>query len=331
MPANLTPQYHEAEEKYKQAQTPQEQLLALEDMLRIIPKHKGTSKLQAEIKQKISKLKTREDPAHPQSKRNALRIVEKEGGGQVVLLGAPNAGKSSLLAHLTNAHPEIGEYPFTTHLPLPGMMEYEDINIQIVDLPPITEEFTEGWVVAIARSADMALLVVDVGSDAVLDEAESVLAVLEKFRLALKGPDETPVRDETGLLRSQKAILVANKIDAPEAESRLEIIRDAYGDVMPVIGVSTVSGIGLERLKRDIFTMLRVVRVYTKIPGKPADMKSPYVLPHGTTVEELATTVHKDFAQKLRFARIWGEGQHDGIMVSREHILEDRDVIELHV
>jgi len=330
VPANLTPQYREAEERYRQAKTPEDKLAGLEEMLAIIPKHKGTEHLQGDIKQRISKLKKQEEKTS-HGRRTVLYHVEREGGGQVVLIGAPNSGKSKLLSRLTNAQPDIGDYPFTTQLPFPGMMEYEDINIQIVDMPPITEEFAEPWMVAVARNADAVLLVADMSDDAVLDQIESVLNTMEKFRVRLYGWDRPVPADETGVVMPRKTILAANKMDLPHAEDALEMVRELYGDRFPIVAISSETGRGLEDLKQDVFRMLDVIRVYTKIPGKPADMHAPYVVPHGITVIGLATLVHKEFAQKLKFARIWGASKFEGQMVSREHVLQDRDVIELHV
>ena len=330
MPANLTPQYKEAEERYRLAETPAEKLLALEEMLAIIPKHKGTEHLQADIKRRISKLKQQDEKKGAHGKRSLEYNVEKEGGGQVALVGPPNAGKSKLLSRLTKAQPDIGEYPFTTQKPLPGMMEYEDIHIQMVDIPPISEEFAEPWVAAIARNADAALFVLDLSDGSVLEEIETTLHILEKFRVRLYGWDRPVPPDETGIIVPKKSILVANKMDRPDSADNLEVVRELYGDRFPIAPVSSESGSGLEDLRHQIFRMLDVVRVYTKIPGKPADMGAPFVLPRGSTVLDLATTVHKDFAQKLKFARIWGVDKFDGQMVSREHVLADKDVIELH-
>ena len=328
MPANLTPDYRQAEERFRQADTPAEKLAALEEMLAVMPKHKGTDHLQADIKRRISKLKQQDDKK-THGRRGLEHNVEKEGGGQVVLVGPPNSGKSRLLSRLTNAHPDIGDYPFTTQTPLPGMMPYEDIYIQIVDMPPITDEFTEPWMAAIARNADAALFLLDM-SDDVLGQIEATLHTLEKFRVRLYGWEMPVPADEYGIVVPKKTILVANKMDEPDSFENLEVVLELYGDRFPVLPVSADTGRGLEDLKQQVFRMLDVVRVYTKIPGKPADMDTPYVVAHGTTVQELATMVHKDVAQKLRFARIWGHGKFDGQMVGREDVLEDRDILELH-
>lgn len=329
MPANLTPQYREAEERYRQAGTPAEKLLALEEMLAVIPKHKGTEHLQADIKRRISKLK-QQDEKKSHGKRGLEYNVEKEGGGQVVLVGPPNSGKSRLLSRLTNARPDIGDYPFTTQMPLPGMMPYEDINIQMVDMPPITEEFTEPWMAALVRNADAALLVADASEDAVLDQIDATLKTLERFRVRLYGWDRPVPPDETGIIVFRRAILVANKMDEPQSPDNAAIIYELFEDQFPIISISCETGRNLEDLKQQIFQMLDIVRVYTKIPGKPADMKSPYILARGATLQELAALVHKDIVQKLRFARVWGRGKYDGQMISREQVLDDKDIVELH-
>ena len=330
MPANLTPQYIGARERYQQAKTPEEKMAALEEMLAVIPKHKGTEHLQGDIRRRISKLK-HQDEKKPRGRRGLEYNVEKEGGGQVVLVGPPNSGKSRLLSQVTNAQPDVGDYPFTTQRPLPGMMEYEDIKFQIVDMPPITEEFTEPWMAAVVRNADAALLVLDMSDGSVLEGLAATLAVLEKFRVRLHGWDRPAPPDDTGVIVAKKSILVANKMDRQDSPDSLDILRELWGDRFPIAPASSESGTGLEELKRQVFQMLDVVRVYTKIPGKPPDKAAPYVIPRGSTLQELATMVHKDFAQKLKFARIWGAAKFDGQMVGRDHVLEDRDVIELHV
>ena len=330
MPANLTPEYRQAEERFRLADTPAEKLAALEEMLAVIPKHKGTDHMQADIKRRISKLKQQLDERRTHGKRGVEYNVEKEGGGQVVLVGPPNSGKSKLLSRLTNAHPDVGAYPFTTHMPLPGMMPYEDILIQIVDMPPISEEFTEPWMAAVARNADAALLVVDMSGGDVLEQIDTTLRLLEKFRVRLYGWDRPVPADEFGVVVPRKTILVANKMDEPDSLGNIGVVAELFGERFPILSVSCESGRGLEDLRIQVFRMLDIVRVYTKIPGKPADMQTPYVVPHGATVQDLATLVHKDIAQKLRFARIWGQGKFDGQMVARGDTLHDRDVIELH-
>lgn len=297
-------------------------------MLTIIPKHKGTERIQADIKRRISKLK--EEGMKKPVKHGPEYNVEKEGGGQVILVGPPNAGKSQLLSRLTKAQPDIGPYPFTTHRPLPGMMEYEDIRIQIVDLPAISEEFTEPWVAAIARNGDADLLVVDGSSPSLLEDIENTLLILEKFKLKLWGWDRFP-SERSPEMAWKKTILVVTKLDVPGSAEVLELVEELYGERFPIFPVSSETDEGLPALRESIFRMLDIVRVYTKLPGKPAEMKSPFIMRSGSTVEDVTAQIHKNFVEKLRFARIWSANKYEGQMVSRDYVLEDRDVIELHV
>ncbi|NWG13199.1 MAG: 50S ribosome-binding GTPase [Acidobacteria bacterium] len=338
MPANLTPQYLAAEERFKSATTAQEKVEALREMLATIPKHKGTEKLQADLKRRLARLNAEMGRKHGVSKASAIYTVRREGAAQVALVGAPNVGKSSLLARLTHATPEIGDYPFTTRLPQPGMMPFEDIQIQLVDLPPVAQEFYEPWMGNIVRSADLALLVVDLGSDDLLDEVEDVLRILEGSRIRLVGDAvEEPSAEEPGAA-SRGTLLIANKADRDPAEINLRILREFYEPRFTIHPVSSSDGSGLEALPRILFDRLALVRVYTKAPGKKVDLSTPpYVLRGGCTVLDIARAVHREFEHSLKFARVWSSHRSrrsvrfDGQMVERHHRLEDGDVVELHV
>ena len=168
MPANLTPEYRRAEKEFRAAKTPHGKLACLEHMLRVMPKHKGTDHMQADLKRRISRLREQNEHKSGKAKRAPVSKVEKEGAGQIVLLGAPNSGKSQLLAALSNAHVNVADYPFSTHLPQPGMMHFEDVQIQLVDTPPVTADYMEMWMPDTVRRADRALLVVDLGNDTLL-------------------------------------------------------------------------------------------------------------------------------------------------------------------
>ncbi len=323
MPANLTPQYREADRKFKTATTPPDKLAALEEMLAIIPKHKGTEKMQADLKRRIAKLRGQMQ----QQKKSAGRgrpffHVDREGAGQVVLVGAPNTGKSALLRALTNAQPEIADYPFTTRAPLPGMMAYENVQVQLVDLPPITPDLTEGWLYGIIRTADAAAWVVDLATDDILSQAEQVRALLGQAKLALVATPTEP--------HHKRALAVANKLDAPGAAGHLTVLREFLGATLPVHAVSAVHGTGLEALRRALFDLLGVIRVYSKPRGRKTDTATPFILKRGATVLDAAEAIHRDFAAKLKYARLWGKGEYQGQMVGRDHVLQDGDVIEVH-
>lgn len=331
MPANLTPQYLQAEAKFRAAETTQEKLEALDEMYAVIPKHKGTEKMRADIKRRIAKLKQKEKSAGPS--RHGLDLhVEKEGAGQIAIAGPPNSGKSLLVSRLTAAEPEVADYPFTTRRPLPGMMEYEDVMVQLVDMPPVAPDTTEPWVLAIARSADAVAVVLDLAGGTILDDIESIQEEFAhaKLRLIAPGQDE-PVGDYPVGTVFRPAIIVANKLDVPGAADSLEIFRELYESSLPVIPVSAQTGEGLEELKSRLYGLLGVVRVYTKIPGKPPDLNRPFVLKKGSTVADLTSAVHKGFVDKLRFARAWGKYKPDGVMIGRDQELEDKDIVELHV
>ena len=255
--------------------------------------------------------------------------MPREGAGQVVLVGPPNAGKSAILAALTNAKPEVAAYPFTTRAPYPGMMTYEDVQLQLVDLPPITADFCEPWVPSLVRSADAALLVADLASDDVADAAETILGQLSRVHTELVGRRPFEVEDET--IQHVKTLMVANKIDAEGAQDRLDVIREWFSPRFPVLPIAADRGEGLDALRRATYDLLGVMRVYTKVPGKPVDRTHPFTLPIGRTVLDLAREVHRDFEQSLKFARVWGTGVFEGQTVKRDHELHDGDVVELHV
>jgi ribosome-interacting GTPase 1 len=329
MPANLTPEYLAADRKFKEATTPQQKLAALEEMLATIPKHKGTEKMQANLKSRIAKMRVETQRRKGAARSRPFYHVEREGAGQIVLVGAPNTGKSSVLAALTHAAPEIADYPFTTRVPLSGMAAFEDLQIQLVDLPPISAEFSEGWLYAIIRAADGALVVVDLADPDILASTERVLQFLAAANVKLVAPGVLAA----GRARAQgevPAIFVAAKLDAPGARDALDIFKEFYGNRLPVLPVSAEQDVNLAELRKTMFTMLGVIRVYSKKPGQKPDLHVPYVLRRGTAVLEAAAVVHKDFAERLKYARLWRRGSSEGQMVGRDHPLEDGDILELH-
>jgi len=314
MPANLPPQYFEAEKRLRLAKNPADKIVVLEEMLAIMPKHKGTDHLRAELRKKIARL-TEAAEKKLATKRASMLIV-KEGAAQIVVIGLPNAGKSQLVGSVTNASPTVAEYPFTTQSATPGMMEFENIQIQLIDTPPLGEQSVVWWLPHMIRRADAILVVVDL-ADAPLTQAEAIFAELADRKIAIGG--------------KVKALIVGNKLDRANARENYLALKNRYQGQLPVIAISAKEGVGLEEMKREIFQMLDIIRVYTKAPGQKPDLTDPIILDRGSRLEDAAAVVHKDFVAKLKYARIWGSGKHDGIMARRDHILQDGDIIELHL
>jgi len=336
MPANLTPEYKAAEAAFRKARDPRERLDSLREMLRVIPKHKGTDHLQGDIKRRIKELSEElERPKRGGAHGGPALVIRPEGAAQIALLGPPNAGKSSLHAQLTGSGAHVAPYPFAAQFPQPGMMLHEGIHFQLVDLPAISPEHPVPWLASALQTADACLLVVDLGDATCLEQVEALHAILRERDVVLLDRSE-PVgaagetADDPFALRLP-ALFIANKADRlpdPEAELRtfLELARLAY----PAVAVSATTGQGLGEIGPRLFTHLGIVRVYTKTPGRPADRDRPFTLRRGQTVEDVARLVHKDLAGALKYARVWGKAGFDGQHVGREHPVADGDVVELH-
>jgi len=329
MPANLPPQYFETEKKLRTAKTPPEKIAILEELLSLVPKHKGTEKLQALLKTKISKIKSAAQKKTSTAKHIPVYMVEKSGAGQLVLIGPPNVGKSMLVKSLTNANPEIGDYPFTTRLAYPAMMKYENIQIQLIDTPPITLDYMETWLPELIKGADGILLILDLAESTLADSLMAVTMQLEEKRIRFV-TEKKKISEENRLFY-KKALIVANKKDLVPDEKIDLLLKELSGEKLEIITVSALDQDGLEELRKKIFLMLDVIRIYSKAPGKKATFDDPFTLKKGSSVIDFARAVHQDFAQKLRYARIWSEKKYQGQMVNRDHILEDEDIIELHI
>ena len=330
MPANLTQQYLKAEAEYRRATTPDEELRCLQAMLRELPKHKGTDKLQADLKQKISRAKKE---VVQQGKRGGKATgfrIPHQGAGRAVIIGGPNAGKSQLLAALTRATPQVAPYPFTTHQPAPGMMPWEDVTVQLVDTPPITADVFDPVTQGLIRGADVALLVADLGDD---DGLEQLQAVIDKLKATKTRLATESYLDENDIgVSFTEALLLPNKMDLEDAAERLELLHEFCPLEFREFPISAQAGTGLDALQRAIYEALDVVRVYTKLPNKKeADFDRPFTVARGGTLLDVAELIHKDFAENLKFARVWGRDVHDGTTVKGDYVLHDKDIVELHV
>ena len=326
MPANLPPQYFEAEKRYRIAKDPEEKIEALQAMLAIMPRHKGTDKLHAELRRKIARLWQETGKKYATARRAGF-YIEKEGAGQVILVGPTNVGKSELLAAVTEASPEIAAYPFTTKSLLPGMMKFKDIQIQLVDTPPIGHRSVRILLSSILRRADVIAIVIDLGVEPV-SQIETTLQNLSEARVE-------PVTD-TGVELAQgsyqkEMLIIGNKNDLENSSSNWWKLSSQYAVRFPMISISAREGTGLADLRGAIYNALDILRVYTKTPGSKAEIADPVILKKGSTVKDAAESIHKDFRDKLKYAVVWGSGKYAGQRVSKVHILQDGDIIEFHV
>lgn len=328
MPANLPPEYYDAEKRYRDAKSPGDKIACIEDMLRIIPKHKGTDKIRGGLRKRLSKLKTTAQTKKGISKQESAFRIDKEGAGQVVLVGPANVGKSSLVSSLTNAEPEIADFPHTTWTPTPGMMPVENIQMQLVDTPPLNRDFMEPELLDLIRRSDYLLLVVDLQTDPI-HQLEDSADILHEHRIAPAHLKQT-FAEQRGMTFIPFLVLT-NKFDDENFDEDFEIFCALLDSEWPLLPVSATTGRNLEAFKKALYEGLEIVRVYSKAPGKEPDLKQPFVLKKGDTVEVFAAKVHQDFALNLKTARVWGQNVYDGQMVQRDHVLSDCDIVELNI
>jgi ribosome-interacting GTPase 1 len=347
MPANLSPEYKKAEQAFRSAREPRERLECLREMLRTVPKHKGTERIQADIKSRIRELTDELGAPHKGPARSGQsHAVRPEGAAQVCLLGPPNSGKSSLHALLTGSRADVGPFPYTTHAPLPGMLPFEDIAFQLVDLPPISADRMEPWLAGLLQTADAAWLVVDLSDPACAEQLLAIRDELAKRKITLI--DAWPGLDHGNTVSGREqaepegeeipdpfrthlpTLLVANKSDLDPDPEEARVLEELTGVQFPAITTSAQTGHGVDQLAPFLFKALRIARVYTKVPGKPADRTRPFTVRQGETVLDVARLVHQDVARTLRFARLWGSGAFDGQQVGPEHRVRDGDILELH-
>ncbi len=340
VPANLSPEYKAAEAAFRKCRDPRERLERLREMLRAIPKHKGTEHLQADIKARIKDLGEELEGARKGGGHGGpALVIRPEGAAQIGLIGPPNAGKSSLHARLTGSGARVAPYPFTTQYPHAGMMPHEDVHFQLIDLPAIAPEHPVPWLVSTLQTADAALLVVDLGELSCLEQLQAVQSVLEKKRVTLTEHWEATGASDGSAARADDdpfalrlpTLMLANKAEGiANFDAELQAVRELTGMRYPVFAVSATTGRGLGEIGPWLFRNLGIVRVYTKAPGHPADKHRPFTLRRGQTVGDLARLVHQDLERSLRYARIWGQSGFEGQQVGHEHRVADGDIVELH-
>jgi small GTP-binding protein len=328
MPTNLPPEYKKVELRYREAESDSERIAYLEEMYSIVPKHKGTDKLRADLRRKLSKLKAAAQTKKKAGKHESAFSIDKEGAGQIVLVGHTNVGKSALVAALTNAEPEVSEFPFTTWKPSPGMMPIDNIQVQLIDTPPLNRDFVEPEFMDMIRRSDLILLMVDLQAEPIT-QLEQSLALLEENRIVpTQRIEEFP---EEQRLTFVPLLILVNKIDDETFDEDFEVFKELCGEDCSMVPLSVKNLRNIDELKNSIFDLLEIIRVYSKAPGREPDFTAPFVLEKGETVEGFARKVHLDFYEKLKAARIWGIGVYDGQLVGRDHVLHDSDVVELRI
>lgn len=330
MPANLTPDYKAAEKRFREAKTTEDKIAAIQEMMAVIPRHKGTDRIWADLRRRLAHLKEeQQQQQQKKGRKSTSHYVPKEDVPQVVILGTPNVGKSSLVAATTNAKPDIADYPFTTRAPGPAMMPYEDIHLQLVDVPPIAPEHIDTWLPEIIRNADMAILVVDLSADDCVDTFEFLRGALTAKGIRISRTHDPA---ETEVPRNVKpTIIVANKVDHPGAAENLEFLKEVVAGEFDILPISALHGQGIEDMKRGLFAFLDIIRIYSKIPGEKANLEKPFIVKRGSTVADVAIKIHRDFGDKVKSARVWGSAKFDGQVVDRHHVLKDRDIVEIHI
>ena len=367
MPINARPEYFKAEEKYHKASTPEEKIRALEEMLRVAPSHKGAENLRAGLKQKLSKLRVSLEKNRQQSKGKGNQpTIKREGAAQVALISITNAGKSALLQGVTNAKPEVADYAYTTTKPEVGIMNVGGANIQLIEIPSFFEDFAykgDGpTYFSIIRNVDLVVFVIDTTQDEI-GQLNLLFAEFEKAQVKLnaKKPKISIKKQGVGgiewlgkrhckfAIREGTKMLTSTGFHNATVTIHQSVTLEDLADVLneslvylPLLtiytksditnkGVSAKTGKGLDKLKEKIFDALRLIRIYTKSPGKKKDFP-PVSLHKGESIRDLAAIIHKDFYKKFRYARIWGKSaKHDGQTVGLEHKLKDQDIVEFHL
>ena len=329
MPTNLPPDYYELEKRFRSAESAAEKADLLEQMYSVVPKHKGTDHLRADLRRQLSRLKDEAQQARKKHGGHASTYsIAKEGAGQAALIGAANTGKSALVRVLTNAEPEVSDAPYSTWSPTPGMMPVENVQIQLIDTPPTGGEFVEPGLFDLVRKADLTLLVVDLQADP-LGQLEQTLAQLAEHRIAPLGQEAHYAGRER--MTFVPLIILANKCDDESLDEDLQVLCELFDGPCPLQPVSAATGRHLDQFKQRVFAALRVIRVYPRPPGQEPDLQKPFVLKEGSTIADLAAKVHRDFVEHLKSARVWGSAAFPGQMVQKDYVLHDGDIVELKV
>ncbi|HTY43637.1 MAG TPA: TGS domain-containing protein [Patescibacteria group bacterium] len=296
---NQSPFYKEAEEKFLNAQTNEEKLKWLEEMIKEAPKHKSSEKMVANLKTRYIKLKEKIEKERAKGKGKGKVGIRKEAM-QAVIIGKTRTGKSSLLSLLTKSNPKISEFPFNTKEPVIGIMFSHGTGIQLIENPAVESEFYDK---GLSNSADvLILLITDLNQ---IPEIENVLG--KSFG---------------------KRIIVFNKTDLLSENEKRKISAKLQSRKYNFVLISAKTGEGIEELKEKLFQSFDKIRIYTKEPGKPKTEK-PIILEKNVTVKDVAEKILKGFSKKVKETKIWGpSSKFPGQIVGLSHKLKDMDIVE---
>jgi ribosome-interacting GTPase 1 len=284
--------------------------------------------LRADLRRKLSKFKDASEARKKIGRQTSVFQIDKEGAGQVAIVGPANTGKSAFVASVTNATPEVAHFPFTTWQPTPGMMPFENIQVQLIDTPALDREFLEPELLDLLRRSDMILILVDLQATP-FDQLESTVKTLEDCGIIATDRVDHYPDDRRWYIKP--ILVVVNKCDDENQLEDFQVFCELLEGGWSCIPLSALTGFGLKDLQLAIFDRLKIIRVYSKAPGREPDKSAPFVLDIGTTVDEFAGKVHQDFAAKLKSAKVWGSSDFDGQMVSRDYVLKDGDIVELKI
>ncbi|MCX6799263.1 MAG: 50S ribosome-binding GTPase [Candidatus Diapherotrites archaeon] len=355
MPTNVTVDFERARDKSQKAKSAEEKLNALYEMQRFAPSHKGGENLRRDISRKIAQVKKEQEKQRKREKQKGSGpslAVKKEGIGQIAIVGLPNSGKSWLLNKLTGVDVEIAPYPFTTKKPVVGMMNYKGAKIQLVELPALVEGSSSGkangpQLLSVARTADAVIMAVRDSEEqrVLLRELRSAnIAVNEKkpmievtpnkfggIEIANKKNLKAPMRELISFLKV-RGLYNVNVVLNEELRNMQQVDRALDDRIVykNALLVNPFTEKNIESLPQKIFSLLGRVLIYTKRPGEKPDLEAPLALPKGATIEDAARMLHKDLAERLKFARVWGGSKFGGQRVARDYRLQNLDVVEIY-
>ncbi len=298
---NQSPFYKKAEENFLKAETDEDRLYWLDEMIKECPKHKSSEKMLSNLKTRRIKLMEKIDRIKKSKKSSASKDSIKKSDMQAVLIGFTNSGKSSLLKTLTNSTPIVSPVPFTTQHPIQGMLNYEGVQIQIIDQASLKNE---NFDIGIVNNTDLLLIVVTSA-----EEIQEVLKFTERSRA--------------------KKIIVFNKSDLHNEAEKRKISANLNSKKYNYILTSTLTGEGIKELKEKIFNSFERVRIYLKEPGKEPS-KIPMILKPGSTIKDVVEKISKQMLSTISEIHIWGpSSKFPNQKVGLNHLIKDKDIIEL--